>query len=249
MTKPKILLYDIETTPNISATWPGMYEVNVAKIIKPGEMACFAYKWYGEKKVTCVTRQGQKTDKELIKKLCKLMNEAHIVVAHNGISFDNKTSNTRIAKNKLSRPNHFQNVDTLKVCRKNFKLNSYKMGDVLEFFNLSEKKLPSPGIDTWLGCMENNSKSWKKMIKYNKQDIKGLNALYKFLLPWIDNHPNVSFIKGKEYGCPNCGNDTLKSEGVRYANNSAYRRYKCLDCGKPCRERVSIKKLKKSKIV
>lgn len=235
--KPKILLYDIETTPNVSYTW-GKYEQDVLGFVKEWELLSFAYKWYGEKEVYCLTRRGQKSDKQLVKSLWNVLNEAEIVIAHNGDEFDNKKAHAKFLEHGLVPPTPYQSIDTVKVARRYFKLNSNKLNDLGVTLKVG-RKVPHTGFDLWLGCMKNDAKAWATMEKYNKQDVRLLERVYEKLRPWIANHPNVTFINGKTDGCPKCGNEQLQSLGYRVTRAARIRRYRCLGCGGVCQQRVA----------
>jgi hypothetical protein len=47
---PTVLLYDLETSPNIGYTW-GTRETDVIKIIHPRQIISIAWKWLGETEV------------------------------------------------------------------------------------------------------------------------------------------------------------------------------------------------------
>jgi hypothetical protein len=40
------------------------------------------------------------------------------------------------------------------------------------------RKLNHTGKALWLGCMSGDPKSWKKMRRYNQQDVRLLEAVY-----------------------------------------------------------------------
>lgn len=236
MKKPKILLYDIETTPNVAYTW-GKYDQDVLAFAKEWQLLSFAYKWLDSPRVDCVTKAKQPTDKTITKKLWSLLNEADIVIAHNGDYFDNKKASAKFLEHGLPPPSPYRSIDTVKIARRYFKLNSNKLDDVGKTLGLG-RKIKHTGIDLWLGCMRDEPKAWALLEKYNKQDVLLLERVYERLKPWISNHPNVTLYAGKGNGCPKCGHARLKSEGLRYTQNAAYRRYRCLGCGGWCRERV-----------
>src|ERR1700756_3123121 len=92
----RILLYDIETSPLITYAWQ-IYEANAIKVIKDTQILCFAYKWLDEKRVHVVGQDdfksfkpGVNNDKDVVKALWKLFDEAEVVIAHNGNQFDQK---------------------------------------------------------------------------------------------------------------------------------------------------------------
>ena len=246
---PKILLFDIETTPLIGYTW-GVYEQNLIRIIQYSYILCVSYKWFGKKSVHNVALpdfdlydKDPKDDSELVKVLHGLFNEADIVIAHNGDRFDQRVSNARFIENGLLPPEPYATVDTLKVARSKFKFASNKLNDLGVFLELGEKEKHA-GFDTWEGCMSGDEKAWKTMKKYNNQDVLLLEQVYLKLLPWITNHPAINSISGIEDACPNCGQTgMLIGQGHHVLKSGAKkRRYQCTNCGHWCSDRRAINK-------
>ena len=93
--------------------------------------------------------------------------------------------------------------------------------------------------DLWHDCLEGDEKAWKKMVKYNNNDVVLLEKLYLKLRPYITNHPNVAV--SKEEGCPRCGKTNTEWRGYYTTSVSTYHRFVCLDCGAWSRERVVCK--------
>lgn len=230
--KPKILLFDIETSPNISYTWHGKYDQTVIDFKKEWELLSFGYKWLDEKTVHCITRNNfkDKTDKSLTKALWKIIDEADIIIAHNGLAFDIKKSNAKFIEHGLTPPSPYKVVDTLKVARNKFKFNSNRLNDLGRYLGVGEK-VKTGGFDLWLGCMANKAASWKLMVKYNKQDVLLLERVYKKLLAWITNHPNLTLFTHKLASCTKCGSDKLHARGTLVTQSTVYHRFQCQSCG------------------
>ena len=53
--KAKVLIFDIETSPNLSYTW-GKWQQDVIKFQSEWEMLSFSYKWLGDRKIVAVGR-------------------------------------------------------------------------------------------------------------------------------------------------------------------------------------------------
>jgi DNA polymerase elongation subunit (family B) len=225
--KPRILIFDIETAPNLAYVW-GKYEQDVIAFKSEWHLLSFAYKWLGDKNVQCETMQGQVDDKKLVKKLHRLFDQADVVIAHNGDAFDIKKVRARFAFHGLKPPSQFATVDTLKVVKRYFNLNSNRLNDLGIYFKLGEK-VKHTGFDLWLGCLKNNKKSWKQLRKYNKQDVVLLEKVYKKLLPWMDRHPNVAALRDVK-GCTKCGSTRIVKDGVRANANTLQQQWKCKDC-------------------
>lgn len=243
MTKPKILIFDIETAPNLGYIW-GMYEQNVIEFKNEWYMLSFTAKWLGEKPVTYALpdfkgyKPGSEDDKALVTKLWELFDEADIIVAHNGDEFDIKKSNARFTYHKLNPPTPYKTVDTKKVAKKYFSFNSNSLNNLGKHLGLGEK-VETGGFKTWKGCMDGDKKAWDTMKKYNKQDVILLEKVYLRLLPWMTNHPNSGmFSLGREV-CSNCSSTRLQSRGFAVTKTSKYRRVQCQDCGAWGRESKS----------
>jgi len=241
MIKPKILLFDLETSPNLSYTW-GKWEQNVIAFKKEWELLSVAYSWLGEKKVYVKTRMDfkDKTDKSLTQFLHGLLDEADVVIAHNGDEFDNKKSNAKFIEHGLGPVSTYQKIDTKKIAKKYFKFNSNSLDDLGNLLEVGRKE-KTGGFDLWLDCMAGDQKAWKQMADYNKQDVVLLKKVYLKLRPFAENHPNIALLREVPNGCPKCGHLKLEFKGYRYTSTSKYRRYVCKNCGAYCRGKTSEK--------
>lgn len=235
--KARVLIYDIETAPIIATVW-GKYEQNIVWSIQDWYMLCFAYKWLGEKKTYVVSqtdfkgyRPGSEDDSEVIKKLWGLFNEADIVVAHNGNSFDQKKSQARMIINGLEPPAPYKQIDTKLVARRYFNFTSNKLDDLGEYLELG-RKIQTGGHELWKQCMAGDMKAWKKMQKYNIQDVVLLEQIYLKMRPWIANHPSMGVLDGRPLACKNCGSQKLHQHTKKTLAGQGWKyQYKCYDCG------------------
>ncbi len=218
MKKPRILFYDVENSANEIYAWgPRQYDLSAIKVKKHYQLLSYAYQWEGDRKIHCVTREGQKTDLQLVTSLGKLLNEADFVVSHNGVDSDHKKTRTRMIFHRVPPLRKLMDVDTLKEVRKNFAFNGNSLGAVAEFLSIGSK-LKHPGFDMWTDCDEkDDAKAWRFMARYNKHDVRLLRAAYKVIRPWIQNHPNVHRISSpgtQELGvCPTCGSRNVHKLG------------------------------------
>tara|TARA_R110002051_G_scaffold240905_1_gene301287 strand:- start:4 stop:762 length:759 start_codon:yes stop_codon:yes gene_type:complete len=242
----KILFYDIETAPNLAYVW-GQYEQNVIDHEREWYMLCVSYKWDHEKRTKVCSlvdfpetyAENPENDFHVVEKLWELLNEADIVIAHNGDKFDMRKANARFIKHGLGPASPVKSVDTLKVARRYFMFNSNKLNDVGKHLGLGEK-VQTGGFQTWAGCMRGDMKSWKKMIKYAKQDVDLLCKVYLALRPWMTNHPNLNLYTEK-HGCPTCGSHSLMRRGLRYTTVASYQTWQCNDCKSYSRSRLAEK--------
>jgi len=230
--KARILLYDLESTPNLGYVW-GKFEQNVLSYKSESELLSVAWKWLGESKVHVKTRADfkDKTDLSVVKVVHELLDEADLVIAHNGFAFDNKKAFARFVFHKLKPPSPFRTVDTLKIARKAFKFNSNSLNDLCEHLGIGSK-VKTGGFELWLACMAGSKAAFKKMGTYNKHDVTLLEKIYLRFRPWIDNHPNLALINDRPNGCPNCGHEHVQSKGFVYTNKVQYRKFQCMGCYK-----------------
>lgn len=222
----KVLLFDIETRPLLSYNW-GVYEQDAIKVVEDWGLLCFSYKWLGKKKTYVETIESQSEEK-LVKKIHKLFDEADTIIAHNGNKFDIKKTNSKFLQYRLTPPSPYKKIDTLLVAKQNFKLTSNRLDDLGEYLHVG-RKVKHPGFEMWKGCMENEDKWWKLMIKYNKQDVLLLEKVYQKLLPWI-TQPTALWSK---VPCPHCGSPETQNRGKATTGGGKTRkRHQCTDCGK-----------------
>lgn len=236
ITKPKILLFDIETAPNLAYVW-AHYEQNVLSHVRERYVLSFAAKWLGEKEIIVKALPDYKgykphtdCDASLMKDLWDLFDQADVIVGHNLDRFDIKRSNARFIKHGLGPPQTYKTIDTRKQARKHFDFNSNKLDDLGNFLGVG-RKVKHTGFDLWLQCMAGDEAGWKVMRKYNKQDVLLLERVYLELRPWMEAHPNLNVIMNRETGCPKCGSKKIYQRGYRPTNTGRTPRFKCEDCG------------------
>lgn len=219
----KTLLFDIETSANLGWTW-GRYEQTVIEFQSEWELLSFSAKWFGGKIYT-YGRDDFPNEKDLVKKLYEFIDEADIVIGHNGDKFDIKKANAKFLEFGFSPPSPYKSIDTLKVARRYFALTSNKLGDLGAKLGLGDK-VHTGGFSLWQGCMKGDPKSWSLMKKYNRQDVILLEKIYLRFRPWITNHPVIS----QGFNCPNCASTELHRRGFAFTRKHKYQRWQCQSC-------------------
>jgi hypothetical protein len=231
--RPRILLLDTETFPNKAYVW-GKYDQNVIRFTQETCLAMFGAKWLGESGVIIKGlndykgyRAGSYDDKSLVTELWTLLNEADIVIAHNGDQFDVKVCQARFIFHGMKPPKPFKTVDTKKVAKKYGRFNSNKLDDLGELLTLGRKI--KTDFDLWNGCIDGDKASWARMARYQKQDVLLLERVYLRFRPWINNHPNFTVVNRK--ACAKCGSNSVTYWGFAVTQSRRYRRFFCNDCG------------------
>lgn len=232
--KPKVLLYDIETSPLLADVW-GLWDNNVSlnQIRRDWSVLSWSAKWLDEPNVMYMDVSGQKdlhADKKILQKMWKLLDEADIVVTQNGKRFDQKKLYARFIQHGMQPPSQARHIDTCQIAKSRFGFTSNKLEYLSEKLNKKYKKLKHnkfPGHELWTQCLARNPKAWKEMEKYNKHDVLALEELYLTMLPW-ENTVNFVIFDQK---C-SCGGSNFRKDGFRYTNSGKYQRVRCDNCGK-----------------
>ena len=247
---PKILFYDLETSPSLGYTWR-KYDQTVMKFERETAIMSVAYKWAGEKtqvKQLCDYPEYHDVndedafwdDRQLSQFLFDLMDEADVVVGHNVKKFDNKIAHTQFFRHSLGVPSPYITIDTLKVARKHFRCMSNKLGDLGEMLGLGGKQ-QHEGISLWFKCMKGDLRAWERMRRYARRDVVLLEKVYRKLRPYIEGY-HVGSLTGDEFCCPVCGSKKLHKRGFSYTQTYTYQRYQCTSCGKWSKSRFSEKR-------
>lgn len=240
---PKILFFDIETSPMQVFAW-ALFDQNIPlnQIKKDWFVLSWSAKWAHQDKVIYQDlRQGKKSfsaknEKKLLQGIWKLLDEADIVVSQNGIKFDSKKLNTRFIFHKMKPPSSYKHFDTLKTAKKHFAFTSNKLEYLAEFLNVPFKKLKHkkfPGFDLWNECLLNNNEAWKEMELYNRNDTLTLIGVYHALSPWEPGIFDVQSYTGV-LECK-CGSKNYIKYGYAYTGKTKYQRLKCKNCGSETR--------------
>lgn len=233
----KILLFDIETLPIHVRVWSlgGNDWISPKNIIKDWCVLSWAAKWLYDDEVMgdaltpnqAITRD----DKQLILPMLDLLNEADMVVSHNGNKFDHKKLNTRLLISGFSPPSYYKTIDTLQVARSNFAFSSNKLDYINEQLGIHQKS--ETDYDLWVKCDDGDRVAIQKMLDYNINDVAILEELYVKLRPWISNHPSMASYVDKDTDMCVCGSTDVEYTAGWYRTNvNRYKGWRCKNCGK-----------------
>lgn len=181
----KVLFFDLETTAHDGFYWGKNWETNIIENVEYGKILCYAAKW--NDKPTFVRGWvdfKSNEEKELVKELWKLLDEADVVVAHNGKSFDIKWCNTKFTQYRLPKPSSYKVVDTKCLAKKVLYLPSYSLNNIADYYGLG-RKVEHEGFSLWKKCISGDREAWKRMKHYNKVDVDLLERVYLKLVQWI----------------------------------------------------------------
>lgn len=235
---PKILILDIETAPVLAYVW-GLFDQNIGlnQIKQDWHVMSWAAKWLGEKKVFYQDQRNAKSiedDKDILKPLWELINEADIVAGQNSRRFDTKKLNARFLHHDLPPPGPYRHFDTLQIAKKHFGFTSNKLAYMSEKFCKQYKKLDHAkfsGFELWKECMNGNLKAWQEMEKYNRQDVLATEELMRRFAPW-DNSISWNIYHDSFDNACFCGSFKFEEGKLLHTNAGKYATLTCKECGK-----------------
>ena len=225
--KNNILLLDIETLPAIAYVW-GLWGENipVERIVEPGRVVCWASKWFGKAGIT-FSSEWDHGRENMIQSIYNQLCEADAVVTYNGDKFDLPKLMGEFVTLGLGSPGPLTSIDLYKTVRK-LGFPSNKLKFVAPHLGIGAK-IEHEGFKMWHEVIQGDPAAQKAMEKYNKQDTKLLEDLYKRLRPFIKNHPYLGFRKPTE--CPACGSRKVQRRGIRRTKSFIIERLHCQSCG------------------
>lgn len=232
----KILLLDIETSPNTAYVW-GLFKetIPLARLIESSEVLCYSAKWLGANHIFFDSIFNSPTTL-MLEGIHDLLDSADVVITYNGKNFDIPCLNKEFLGNKMSPPSPYKHIDLYQIVKNNFRFTSNKLDYVCKKLGLGEKKETT--FKLWVDCMNKNPEAWKTMEEYNKHDVAILESLYKVLQGWIKPHPNATlYTEHNEVCCPICASQSYQRRGYAYTSVGKYQRYQCNACGGWFRDR------------
>lgn len=255
LTKPKILLFDIETAPLVVHNWSLFQNfTSLNQIQEDWFMLSWAAKWFGEDEVftdslpehpedftgNCAA-DGDSIDIGVVRNLYKLIDEADIIIGHNVKRFDNKKSKARFLKHGLTQPSPYRQIDTLDIAKREFALASNKL-DWLATYLGHPNKVHHEGHELWTKCMANDPEAWSIMMEYNEYDTVLLEEVYKDIRGWSSNHVNLAvYYNDFAIRCTNCGSDDIQdTDKVSTTNLGRYAVTRCGNCGNHSKTRTNL---------
>ena len=242
----KILFFDIETS-FIEYRGFSLYPNSIPhdNIINDWYILSFSAKWIFEDNFTSVGLTPQEISKQDDKRLCqeiwKLIDEADIIVAHNGNRFDIRKLNSRFIKHNLLLPSPFKSIDTLYHAKRVFGFTSNRLDYIAKFLGFDGKIENSKGL--WHRVMAGEVEAMDLMIEYTEQDVRILEEVYLAMRPYMKGHVNLGlFITENAEACPSCASNeidwNLKTDYITTSN--VYRAGRCCSCGSLMRARTPL---------
>lgn len=242
MSKPRLLIFDIETSPHSVFVWDMKPNyISTEQMIQQGRVLCFSWKWLGDKSTQfCGGFEGKRSYERMVRKAHALLTEADGVIHFNGDRFDIPMLHKEMVELGMTPPAPSVSHDLLKVVRQKFRFPSNKLSYVAKRLGLGSK-VHHKGLELWIKCMAGDRRAWAKMTQYNKQDVVLTERLYLKLRPWMEMHLDLGlWMEDDKIVCPKCQGDRLLSSGLFpiRGGGGTYRRWRCQKCGAWPRERI-----------
>jgi len=179
---PRILFYDIETSYNIVKSWRVGYNMTIqpGDIIQERKIICVSYKWLGEDVVYNWHWDDLQDDYTLLDNFIEVLNQADLIVAHNGDGYDLPWIRTRALVHGIPMRVNYKQFDTLKVVRRKFNFNSNKLDYISEFLGFGNKI--KTDMSLWDDIiLRHSDEALQKMIEYCNKDVVLLEKVYNKL--------------------------------------------------------------------
>jgi hypothetical protein len=231
---PRVIFYDIETAPSKGYYFDRYKEGNIVAETEPWFVLSFAYKVQGQKKIHyhCLAdypgySRDKKNDKALVTDLHRLVfSSADLLIGHNIDRFDRRKSCARFLAHGLPPVPVVKTIDTLKLAKRVFKMDSNRLAAIGQYLGLGGK-VTTTGWNLWERCINGDLRAWREMGRYNKRDVELLEQVYNKIAAWHPNPPTL--ISGD--GCPNCHSHQVQRRGWNVARKSRTPRMQCQGCG------------------
>lgn len=227
-----VLVFDIETSPIKAYVW-GLKDqfISLNQIIEDWKIIAWGAKWLGEKDVEYADlRKG--TEKDLLKGIWRLLDEADIVITQNGKSFDSRRLNARFIHYGIRPPSPYRHIDTYLLVKSAADFTSNKLEYLTDKLCVKYKKLSHsrfPGMSLWTECLKGNKKAWDEMKRYNIHDVLSTEELYNRIKAW--GPKNMPKVYSGLLKCSVCG-EKAQRRGTELVGKILLQRIRCTSCGK-----------------
>lgn len=243
---PKILVVDIEVAPLKAYVWRRWKQnIGLEQTLSEWFMLSWAAKWLMSADIMSDRLTGEEAvdenDKRIVGSIWKLLDEADIIIAHNGVRYDVPQMNARFLVNDMHPTTPYKIIDTFLVARNQFGFSSNKLDALAMYFGLEMKY--KTGFELWARCMNGEEDALEHMEVYNKHDVELLEEVYLELRPWIKGHPNVGiYMDNEKTICSCCGSENIAliPNKFYYTQTTKYPIYRCKECTGITRGRRTI---------
>lgn len=235
--KPKILFYDIETSPLKAWIWQtGKQHVGQNQLAEGHDrydIITLCYEWNDSPFKGQLDWGTKKNSRKMVEKFTALCDQADIIIGKNNKRFDDKHLNTlRMLHGLPGRADLLSKVDDLESqLRKHFYLPSFSLDHISK--TLGFKGKDSMCFQDWIDIMEGTpevaAKSLKKMKKYCSKDVSDTKKIWNYCQSHFSPKLNMSAFNG-DMSCIHCGSHDVIKNGTKWKGKTLHQRYQCNSC-------------------
>lgn len=242
VTGPKILFIDIETSSLSLAGWR-LFDQNFSlnQIERDWFLLSFCAKWADSDELFYMDKRNMVDmydDKEILKPVWTLMNEAQYIVGQNSKRFDVKKLNAKFIEYGFPPPSPYRQIDTLEQSKRSFAFTSHKLEYMTELLCTKYKKSSHgkfAGYELWRQCLLGNTEAFEEIEEYNKLDVLSLQELYEKLCVWDSKLPNFAVHSDEVVD-----EGLWVEEGFVFSNSAKYQCYRNTQTGQFRRGKTNL---------
>ena len=191
---------------------------------------CMAWKWHGEKATHIVSAWEQPDDPwHVAREAWSLIDQADVVVTFNGNRADLKWLRSDWVMAGLPLPAPYRSCDLFVIARSQFSFESKSLAHLCERLELPGKAGKYDPAEA-KAAMAGDEKAQRRLVKYNKQDVRITEACFDRLRPYLTGLNFGLFAADDTRCCINCGSENLEPAGWATTAVTRFPSYRCVDC-------------------
>lgn len=223
----KIATIDIETLPGTYRAYVDKWwKAQMRKEVAPVKLASLGYKYHHLAKIHVIAYWEYETYEDFLKAVWDVLDNCEFIVGHNAKKFDLRQLHSFFAAHGFPKP-RCKVIDTLTIVRREFRLPMYKLKYVADYFGVGQK-IETGGDVLWFEVEEGNEAARKHFIKYNANDVRITELLFKKLqeLGYAKLPGERVLFRG---ACIRCGGTEYKLYGNKTMHDGVWKYVQCLD--------------------
>lgn len=201
---------------------------------------CAAARWYGDDEVMFSSEWEVGGYDAFMREVWEWVDSADILVGHNMDAFDSKHLMGGWAEMGLPAPSPFKVIDTLKIARRSFAMESNTLDALAKRLGV-DAKTDKYDAKIARAAVAGDKDAQATLESYNRGDIVASEALFDRLRPYAKGLPHMGMWADSELACPNCGHDMTPTGKTAHANVQAYNAMQCPSCGAHGRSTIKLK--------
>ena len=224
----------------------GSWKRTIGRRIHPDDVIewpktiCAAAKWYDEKGVMFAAEWQTGGYDHFMRTVWEWFDEADVVVGHNMAGFDSKHLLGGWAEMGLPAPSPYKIVDTLKIARGVFALESNTLDAIAKRLGV-DAKTDKYSVAVARAAVSGDVKAQKTLTAYNRGDIVASEAVFDRLRPYAKGLPHMGMWTDEPTACPNCGTAMVATGKTIHTLVQQYEAYTCPSCGTHGRGTTKLK--------